>query len=248
MAHALVARIFLYCSERALAPLRGRVCALVDARFFDNQLAFVGARLLQQSQSWNSTISASPRGRYAHRACRRTLAPTKPILELNNLCKPPGEVRAPRVPAHACSNKANLGTRKSLQAPRGGTRTARAGARLLQQSQSWNSTISASPRGRYAHRACRLTLAPTNPILELTNLCKPSGEVRAPRVPAHACSNKANLRTQQSPQAPREVRAPRVPAHACSNKANLRTNKSLQALFMVFKKTLRFYIAMMWYF
>jgi len=136
--------------ERALAPpLRGMVCALVRMRDF----LIINSRFLAHACSNKANLRThkslqAPWGMYAHRACRRTLAPTKPILELDNLRKPPG----------------------------GGTRTARAGSRLLQQSQSWNSTISASPpRGRYAHRACRRTLAPTKPILELNNLCKPQG-------------------------------------------------------------------------
>ncbi|BDC95062.1 hypothetical protein TRSA_01610 [Treponema saccharophilum] len=206
LALALVsARLSLLHGACARPPLRGWVCALVDARFF----LIINSRFL------------------AH-----ALVSARFSLLLGACARPPLRGRV-------CALVRMRDFFNQL---------AVFGAHLLQQSQSWNSTISASPRRRYAHRACRRTLAPTKQILELDNLRKPPGEVRAPRVPAHACSNKANLGTRQSPQAPGEVRAPRVPAHACSNKANLRTHKFLQALFMVFKKTLRFYIAMMWYF
>ncbi|EIC02554.1 hypothetical protein TresaDRAFT_2432 [Treponema saccharophilum DSM 2985] len=155
-------------------------------------------------------------------ACRRTLAPTMPILERKTGCKhpkgsccenpistpqnSPRRYAHPRVPAHACSDDAEFGMKDGT-----------ANTQKVRVAKNQISAPQNSPR-RYAHQ----------------------------RVPAHACSDDAEFGTKDRvantqkvrvaknlismPQnSPRRYAHPRVPAHACSDDADFRTQGGLQA-------------------
>ncbi|BDC96413.1 hypothetical protein TRSA_15120 [Treponema saccharophilum] len=171
-------------------------------------------------------------------AHRRTLAPTKPNSEhatvlafrtrnVSGTHRTPGMEDAPRASAHACSNQAELRTRKRpsirntqrpghTSHPRHGRCAPRIGARLLQPSRTQNAQTTNSehataqahiaPQAWKMRPAHRRTLAPTKPNSERAN----DQAFRTRNVPG-------------THRTPGMEDAPRASAHACSNQAELRT-------------------------
>ena len=187
-------------------------------------------RLLRQSQSKNSQISASKKP-------ERNIP--IPHAQPNK-----GALPAPRGAACACSDKTNLRTRKSPQAKprtknphftratpqRRTPRSAGSCVRLLRQSQSKKLSNLRKQKTRTKHpHSTRATPQRRTPRSagSCVRLCRKS-QSKNSQISAIKTQNKKIIFPRAQPNKG-ALPAPRGAACACSDKANLRTRKGLQA-------------------